>query len=127
MSGWQEWARGYLRIAPPTGLFIFMNIVLVLAAIAFARVGWRQAPGSLVIPAATFTNAVVFHIAPSIVQRHLAPGIYSAALLYVPISIAVFVGAARDGVPRSSQLTGASAGVSIGLSVVLVVRIIAPA
>jgi hypothetical protein len=80
LTGWQEWARQTLGIVMPTTGFLAANAVLVVAALLFARVGWRRPVLSLVIPSATLVNAVFFHILPTILQRHASPGIYTASL-----------------------------------------------
>jgi len=99
-----------------------VNAVLATAALLLARVGWRRPALSLLIPSATLVNAVFFHILPTMVQRRVSPGIYTAALLYVPFSSWALVGAARDGVPRRTIATALVAGALMMASVVLGAR-----
>jgi hypothetical protein len=110
LTGWQEWARQTLGIIMPTTRFLAANAILVVAALLLARVGWRRPALSLLIPSATLVNAVFFHILPTIVQSRVAPGLYTAALLYVPFSTWALVGAARDGVRRTAIGTALLAG-----------------
>ena len=119
LTGWQEWARQTLGIVMPTATFLVANAVLVFAALLLARVGWRRPALSLVIPAATLVNAVVFHILPTVVQSRVSPGVYTAALLYVPFSSWALIGAARDGVPRTAIATAFLAGTALMIGVVL--------
>jgi hypothetical protein len=121
-TGWQEWARQTLGIVMPTTIFLVGNAVLVVVALALARVGWRRPALSLVIPAATLVNAVFFHILPSIVQSRVSPGVYTAVLLYVPFSSWALIGAARDGVPRRAIATAVAGGTMMMASVVLGAR-----
>ena len=121
-TGWQEWARHSLGIVMPTSIFVFMNIVLAIAALSFARLGWRRPALALIVPTATLVNAIAFHIIPTIVERQVSPGIYSAAMLYVPFSSWALVGAARDGVPRRAIATGALGGIIVGFGVVVLAR-----
>ena len=122
ITGWQEWACETLRIIMPTTTFLTANAVLATAALLLARVGWRRPALSLLIPSATLVNAVFFHILPTIVQWRVSPGIYTAALLYVPFSSWALVGAARDGVPRRTIATALVAGALMVASVVLGAR-----
>jgi len=122
LTGWQEWARQTLGIVMPTTRFVVANSVLVVAALLLARAGWRRPVLSLVIPAATLVNAVFFHILPTIIQGRVAPGIYTAAVLYVPFSSWALVGAARDGVPRTAIATAFAAGTLMMGSVVSAAR-----
>lgn len=119
LTGWQAWALPTLGISMPTGRFLFMNAVLVVAALLLARVGWRRPALSLVIPSATLVNALFFHILPTIVQGRLSPGVYSATLLYLPFSSWALVGAARDGVPKTAIVAGLVLGILMMGSVVL--------
>jgi hypothetical protein len=122
LTGWQEWAGPTLGIVMPTARFLVMNGVLVLAALLLARVGWRRPALTLVIPSATLVNAVFFHILPTIVRGRVSPGIYTAALLYVPFSSWALGGAARDGVARTAIATAVAAGTLMMAGVVLGAR-----
>jgi hypothetical protein len=122
LTGWQQWALETLGITMPTTLFLFANTILVVAAVVLARTGWRRPMASLVIPAATIINALFFHILPTIVQRRIAPGVVTAALLYVPFSTWAYVGAWRDGVPRRAMIAAFIAGTLMMLLVVTGVR-----
>lgn len=122
LTGWQEWARETLGIVMPTTRFLFMNAVLVVAALLLARSGWRRPTLSLVIPAATLVNAVFFHILPTVVQSRVSPGVYTATLLYVPFSSWAFLGAWRDGVPRRAIAVALTTGTLLMLAVVLGAR-----
>jgi hypothetical protein len=122
-TGWLPWARETLGITMPATRFVAANVVLVVAAFCFARIGWRRRPAlSLVIPAATLVNAVFFHILPTVVQHRVSPGVYTAALLYVPFSSWAFVGAWRDGVPKRALAVGFIAGALLMTAVVLGAR-----
>lgn len=122
--GWFPWAKATLGIDIPRPIFIVANSVLAIAAFAIARVGWRRPRLALVIPAATFVNAIVWHIGPSVTQRHVAPGLYSALLLYVPIGAVAFDHARRIGVPRGDIGAAAAIGTAIGIGVPLLARLI---
>lgn len=121
-TGWQAWARETLSIVMPTTRFFVMNAVLVAAALFLARIGWSRPVLSLVIPAATLVNAVFFHILPTIVQQRVSPGVYTAALLYVPFSSWAFVGAARDGIAKQVLAVAFVSGTLMMLAVVLAAR-----
>ena len=122
LTGWQAWARQTLGIVMPSGRFLAVNAVLVVAAFVLARVGWRRPELSLVIPSATLVNGIVFHILPTVVQAHVSPGVYTAALLYLPFSSWALIGAARDGVPRRAIGVAMAAGTAMMFSVVLAAR-----
>lgn len=122
LTGWQEWARQTLGIAMPTTRFLIANAVLVVTALLLARVGWRRPTLSLMIPSATLINAIFFHILPTIIESRVSPGIYTAALLYVPFSSWALVGAAHDGVARRAIATALIAGTLMMASVVLGAR-----
>ena len=121
-TGWQQWARESLGIVMPTARFLFMNVVLVVAALVLARIGWRWPALSLVIPAATLVNGVAFHIIPTIIQHRISPGVYTATLLYLPFSSWAFVGARRDGVSSRAMALGFITGTVMMLTVVLAAK-----
>jgi hypothetical protein len=121
-TGWRQWARATLGIDMSRPAFVAANAVLIAAAFVGARVGWRRPTLSLVIPAATLVNAVVFHILPTLVQQRVSPGVYTAALLYVPFSSWAFVGAWRDGVPKRAIAVAMAAGTLLMFAVVAAAR-----
>lgn len=121
-TGWQEWAKGTLGIAMPTGRFVVANGVLFLAALLIARIGWRRPILALTLPAATLVNAICFHILPTIVQHRVSPGVYTATLLYLPFSSWAFWGASRDGVPKRSVAAALLSGTLLMMAVVLGAR-----
>ena len=125
-TGWQNWALDTLGIVMPTARFLFMNAVLVIAAIVLASIGWKRPTLSLIIPAATLVNAIFFHIMPTIVQRRVSPGVYTAALLYLPFSSWAFVGARRDGVPGRAIAMASVLGTLMMTAVVLSARWLSP-
>ncbi|AHG88152.1 HXXEE motif-containing protein [Gemmatirosa kalamazoonensis] len=127
LTGWQPWARATLGIAVPTSVFVVANAALVAAALSFARVGWRRPTLSLVVPVATLANALLFHIVPTLLQGRVSPGVYTAALLYVPFSSGALVGAARDGVPRRAIARAGVAGLAVALGVVAGARLLGDA
>jgi len=122
LTGWQQWAAETLGIGLSSAPFLAMNAVLVILAVVFANIGWRRPALSLIIPAATLINGVFFHIIPTIAQRHVAPGFYSALLLYVPFSSWAYVGAWRDGVRKRSLAIGFVLGTLMMVSVFLAAK-----
>jgi hypothetical protein len=121
-TGWQRWASQTLGIVMPTALFVLMNAALLVAAVSFARIGWRRPTLSLIIPAATLVNAVFFHILPTVVQHRVSPGVYTATLLYLPFSSWAILGARRDGIPARTMAAALVAGTFLMLAVVLGAR-----
>jgi Protein of unknown function with HXXEE motif len=122
VTGWQRWASQTLGIVMPTALFVFMNAMLLVAALSFARIGWRRPILSLIIPGATLVNAVFFHILPTVVQHRVSPGLYTATLLYLPFSSWAFFGARRDGIPARTMAVAFGAGTFLMLAVALGAR-----
>ena len=122
LGGWLGWARATLGIAMPGTLFLAANSVLCFAAFALAAAGRRRPVASLVIPAATWVNAVFLHILPTVLQGRAAPGIYTAVLLYVPFSTWAFVDAARDGVTARDRATAFGLGTFVMGGVLLGAR-----
>jgi hypothetical protein len=127
LTGWQAWARETLGIVMPTGRFLAANAVLVMAALVLAGTGWRRPSLTLLIPAMTLSNGVLFHMVPTLVQGRVSPGVYTATLLYLPFSSWALVGAARDGIARRVVVTAFCVGTLIMCGFVLAVRLLSAA
>jgi hypothetical protein len=127
LTGWQAWAVGTLGISMPTALFVTANAVLTAGAFVLASSGWSRPTLSLVIPSATLINAIFFHILPSVLQGRVAPGLFTAAFLYVPFSSWALLGARRDGVPRAAIAWALAGGTVMMTAVVISARMLGTA
>ncbi|HKQ09267.1 MAG TPA: HXXEE domain-containing protein [Blastocatellia bacterium] len=121
-TGWQQWALETLAIAMPASWFLVANALLVLAAVSLAGIGWRRPTLSLIIPAATLSNAIFFHILPTVMQGRRSPGVYTATLLYMPFSTWALLGAWRDGVGKRAIGMAVVAGSLQMMAVVVAAR-----
>jgi Protein of unknown function with HXXEE motif len=119
LTGWQSWALQISGIVVPTSLFISVNFVAVVAALAVAGNGWKWPAVSLIFPAATLVNGIFFHIVPTIAMRRVSPGVYTASLLYLPFSSYAFYVAWRNRVRRKSVALAFLLGIALNCAVVL--------
>jgi hypothetical protein len=124
LTGWQGWAQQTLGIAVSSNTFLAANAVLVVIALLTAGLGWRRPVLSLIVPSATLINAIFLHLLPTLIQGRVAPGLYTAALLYVPFSSWALMGAAGDGVPRADIATAFVVGAGMMGSVLLAARVL---
>ncbi len=105
--GWKHWAESCLGLKGlEWATFYVANAAVMFLGIAAAMVGWKFPVFALVIPALQLINGVFFHIAPTIVQRKFSPGVITATLLFLPISVWAYLGAYRDGVLTPQVLIG---------------------
>ncbi len=100
--GWQgwaaEWLGGRIGIKPTWMDFWPTNGFLIVYGIAAAAVGWRAPAFALSLPAVLLINTVFFHVLPSLTARRPNPGLFTAVVLYLPISIWAYMAAGDDGV-----------------------------
>lgn len=95
---WRSWAQELSGIALTWDTFWLANAGFLLLACAAAWLGARRPALSLVLPSLTLINGLFFHIGPTLFVGRLSPGVITATLLYLPISIWVFREAHRNGV-----------------------------
>ena len=100
--GWQGWATRYfgarLGVRVTWSDFWATNAALVVFGLAAAEAGWQAPAFALAFPALCLINALFFHLLTSLTARRPNPGVFTAILLYVPLSIWAYVVAASDGV-----------------------------
>jgi hypothetical protein len=96
--GWVEWATSALGLHVDATTFFLVNASAMVMAIATAMIGWRLPEVSLLLPASLLTNAILFHIFPTVVQHRFSPGTITAIFLYLLLTAWAYRGAWRDGV-----------------------------
>ncbi|MGI8486705.1 MAG: HXXEE domain-containing protein [Thermomicrobiales bacterium] len=126
--GWQGWAVKTmgLRIGvhPTWSDFWATNLALIVVAIACASVAWRAPWFALSFPALCVINAVFFHVLPTVAARRPNPGVFSAVLLYIPISIWIYAEAERDGMlSAGTVLVSTLVGAGLMASAILVLML----
>lgn len=114
LLGWREWAQGVSGVSVTWSVFVIANAGFLALACVAAGIGFARPAIGLALPSLTLMNGLFFHIAPTIVLGRISPGVFSATLLYVPISTWIFWRAGRAG-----QLSGKTAtkAVLIGAAV----------
>ena len=99
--GWQGWADATLGrrfgAHPTWSDFWATNTALLAFAFSAALVGWQATWFALALPALCLVNAVLFHVAPSIVQRRPNPGLFTAVVLYLPLGVWCYAAAGQAG------------------------------
>lgn len=83
---WLGWARSTLKLDLTWSDFYVTNAIVV-TGISTAMIGWRLPEVSLTFPALALSNALLFHIGLTLVQRRFAPGTITTALLFLPVGI----------------------------------------
>ena len=86
VGGWLNWAQGYIK-GVTLLQFVVVNVLFVGLCVASAFSG--SVLFRLTIAGLVFVNALV-HVVPTVVRRRCAPGVWSAVLLYVPLSVLAF-------------------------------------
>jgi hypothetical protein len=98
MLDWKTWANNLLKLPVDWPAFYVTNALVVVMGIVAAEIGWRLPALSLAFPALMVINAIFFHILPFVVTKKYSPGLISAVMLFLPVGIWLFYGAAQDGV-----------------------------
>ena len=61
-------------------------------------IGWRFPTVALIFPAFMVVNALLFHVLPVLVTRIFSPGLFTALILFLPVTVWLYLGAWQDGV-----------------------------
>lgn len=119
--GWTSWVRELSGVSVSPGLFVAANAAFLLLACAAAFVGPRRPAVALALPSLALINGLFFHVAPTLVLGRVSPGVFSSALLYVPISTWLFWRARREGLLTPGVAVRAVALGAVVMAVPLVV------
>jgi len=100
--GFVEWLNAHVTRGITNEMFTQVNatalvITVILSAIAFFDASAGSATAAIAWLAFLMAANAALHIAAAIVDRGYAPGVITAALLYVPYFLMMFVLARRRG------------------------------
>jgi hypothetical protein len=101
---WKDWAGKLMGMQLGWDFFYLVNAAVIVTGFITASIGWRAPAISLLMPAQVLINAVFFHILPTLRHRVVSPGTLTAVLLFIPAVLAVYWGAAQDGVLTPANL-----------------------
>jgi len=111
LGGFPQWlARIVSRPLPDEAFFIINGVVLVLIVAGIRAAARDESNGWIAVTIATIAlvNTAV-HVAGAILVRGYAPGLISAAILYVPLGALTMI-RAFDQAPRAQLFRGIAAG-----------------
>jgi hypothetical protein len=92
------WAGHALAVPITWQDFHLVNAGVTLHAVGCAAVGWRVPAFALSAASLVALNAVLFHAGMSILSGSYSPGTVTALVLFLPLGVAAYIAAARDGV-----------------------------
>jgi hypothetical protein len=96
---WRDWARGTLGLPVEWNDFYLTNAVVIVLGIVSAELAPALPVAPLAYASLMLINAVLFHIWQVIrAKGRFSPGLVTAVVLFLPISIVEFVEASREGV-----------------------------
>ncbi len=100
---WRNWARAVVGLPVEWPDFYVTNAVVVALGIAQAMLADELPLAPLSYAGLMLINAVFFHILPMIRTRgRYSPGVFTAVVLFIPLSIAVFSTALSSGAAATS-------------------------
>jgi hypothetical protein len=106
---WRDWARGALGLPVEWNDFYVTNAVVIVLGIVSAELAPALPVAPLAYASLMLINAVLFHIWQVIrAKGRFSPGGVTAIVLFLPIGIAEFVEASREGVLSGAVGVGAA-------------------
>jgi hypothetical protein len=87
---WQKWVYTLTKINIPWNEFYLINLCVIIYGICMANIGKDNLNISLTFPALMIINAIVFHLIPTIIKKTISPGIFTAIILFLPLSLLTF-------------------------------------
>jgi hypothetical protein len=106
---WRDWARGALGLPVEWNDFYVTNSVVIVLGITSAELAPNLPVAPLAYASLMLINAVLFHIWQVIrAKGRFSPGVVTAISLFLPVGIAEFVEASREGVLSGATVIGAA-------------------
>ena len=95
---WRNWARAVIKLPVEWNDFYVTNAVVVVLGIVQAMLAPTLQWPALIYASLMLINAVFFHILPVLrAKGRFSPGLITAVVLFLPLSIAIWRRAAADG------------------------------
>lgn len=111
---WRNWARAVIKLPVEWSDFYVTNGVVVALGIAQASLAPTLAVAPLVFASLMAINAIFFHILPFLVTKgRFSPGLFTAVVLFLPASWAVWQKAFENGQVDAKTATIAILGAAL--------------
>jgi hypothetical protein len=99
MFDWRDWARAVIGLPVEWGDFYIANAAVIILGIVTAELAPTLVIAPLAFASLMLINGIVFHIAQVIrTKGRFSPGVVTAVVLFLPIGIAEFMEASKEGV-----------------------------
>ncbi len=106
MLDWRDWARAVIGLPVELGDFYIANAAVIVLGIVAAELAPTLVVAPLAFASLMLINGIFFHIAQVIrTKGRFSPGVVTAVVLFLPIGIAEFIEASKEGVGISVVLT----------------------
>lgn len=90
---WKKWVFSITKNNIEWSDFLITNSIVVILGICFAMIGAKHLEISLMFTSLMFINAVFFHLLPTIIFRTFSPGLITSIILFIPLSVLIFINA----------------------------------
>jgi uncharacterized membrane protein HdeD (DUF308 family) len=102
---WRDWARAVIGLPVEWGDFYIANAAVIILGIVAAELAPTLAVAPLAFATPMLINGIFFHIAHVIRTKGTSsPGVVTAVVLSLPIGVAEFIEASKEGVSLSVAL-----------------------
>lgn len=108
---WRDWARSILKLPVEWDDFYVTNGVVVALGIAQAELAQTLPLAVLSYAGLMFINGALMHIFPFVRTGRFSPGLFTAVVLFLPLSIATYWYALTH---HLATITTAGLGLAIG-------------
>jgi hypothetical protein len=97
MFDWQTWAQNRLGLMDVNwSEFYCSSAMMIVVGICCAMTGWSEPSFALLFPASMLIKSIVFYLIPLVVKARFRPGVFSAIVLFLPLTIWTFEAAYTD-------------------------------
>jgi Protein of unknown function with HXXEE motif len=87
---WRNWARGVLKLPVEWADFYVTNGIVLALGIAQAMLAPTLPIAPLAFGGLMLVNAIFFHVIPVLTTRRFSPGLMTALIIFLPLSVALF-------------------------------------
>ena len=121
---WRSWTKRISGLELSWREFAIANTIVIVIGVVASMIGFSHPLLSYIFVGLVATNAIIAHLATTIIKRCFSPGLISSLCLFIPLSVWAYHIAAKRGLLTTELLVISLVGGLVIMSIPVVFQLL---